>query len=188
MIKVRLRFHIIYRGDIRLFNEYIPDLFVKSIDYRDLEELKDRGIRSLMTDLDNTLVEWNAMDATPKLVDWLTQVRNHGISVCIVSNNEATRVEAFAKPLQLPAIFGAKKPRRGAFERALEILGTNQHDTVMVGDQIFTDIAGGNKMGMFTILVAPISKQEWIGTRINRKLEHLILRYLRKRGKITWDR
>jgi uncharacterized protein len=171
-----------------MLRQFIPDLYVKSIFDIDLDKLQQRGMKGIVTDLDNTLVEWNAPDATPKLINWLNEVRKRGFKVCIVSNNAATRVEHFAKPLGLPAIYGAKKPRREAFERALKLIETNQHDTVMLGDQIFTDIAGGNRMGMFTILVAPISKQEWIGTRLNRSLEYILLTYLRKRGMITWKR
>jgi uncharacterized protein len=171
-----------------MLRQFLPDLYVQSIFEIDLDRLQDRGIKGIVTDLDNTLVEWNTPGATPKLVLWLDEVRARGFKVCIVSNNSATRVETFAKPLGIPAIYGAKKPRRAAFERALQLIGTQAHDTVMVGDQIFTDIAGGNRMGMFTILVAPISKHEWIGTRINRTLEHLVLAYFRRKGMITWKR
>ncbi|UOF88894.1 YqeG family HAD IIIA-type phosphatase [Fodinisporobacter ferrooxydans] len=171
-----------------MLRQFVPDLFVKSIFDIDLQALQARGIKGIVTDLDNTLVEWNAPDATPKLVQWLDRVREHGFQVCIVSNNDATRVESFAKPLGLPCIADAKKPRRGAFEQALAMIGANQHDTVMIGDQIFTDIAGGNRMGMFTILVAPISQEEWIGTRFTRKVEHVVLNLLRKKGLITWQR
>jgi HAD superfamily phosphatase (TIGR01668 family) len=166
----------------------IPDLFVESVYEIDLQALRARGVRGIITDLDNTLVGWDEPDATPKLMQWLDDVRDeYGIKVCIVSNNNNQRVESFARPLNIPFIAKARKPRNLPFVRALEVLGTKVEETVVIGDQIFTDVLGGNRMGMYTILVSPVAEKEWFGTKFMRLMERIAYSILRSRGKIPWE-
>ncbi|WP_131927734.1 YqeG family HAD IIIA-type phosphatase [Effusibacillus lacus] len=165
----------------------IPSLYVQSIYHIDLDELIAQGIKGIITDLDNTLVSWDSPYATPKLVAWLEDVKERGLRVCIVSNNKRIRVEEFARPLNLPCIHGARKPVRGAFRRAMQIMGTKPHETVVVGDQIFTDVLGANRMGLNSILVLPIATKEWPGTKVLRSMERIVLKGLRKRGMIPWE-
>jgi HAD superfamily phosphatase (TIGR01668 family) len=82
----------------------------------------------------------------------------------------------FNKDLKLPAVYNAAKPSRAAFRRALGFLGTAPEHTAVIGDQIFTDILGGNRMGLFTVLVVPMSTKEFIWTKFVRQVEKLILR------------
>ncbi|WP_018133577.1 YqeG family HAD IIIA-type phosphatase [Effusibacillus pohliae] len=170
-----------------MLKRLIPSLYVQSIYHIDLDALKAQGVKGIITDLDNTLVAWDSPYATPKLAAWLQDVRERGFQVCIVSNNKKTRVEEFARPLQLPAISDAKKPISRAFRRAMQIMGTEPHETVVVGDQIFTDVWGGNRMGIYTILVLPIASKEWAGTKLLRAMERFVLKELRKRGMIPWE-
>jgi HAD superfamily phosphatase (TIGR01668 family) len=166
----------------------IPDLFVESVYQIDLDQLQARGIKGIITDLDNTLVRWDEPDATPRLIEWLNDVRDsRGLKVCIVSNNQDHRVERFAKPLNIPWIAKARKPRNAPFLRGLQALGTTREETVVIGDQLFTDVLGGNRMGLYTILVMPIGEKEWIGTKVLRLLERVALGLLRRRGQIPWD-
>lgn len=170
-----------------MLKHLIPSLYVQSIFHIDLDALRAQGVKGIITDLDNTLVAWDSPYATPKLISWLDDVRDKGFQVCIVSNNKQVRVEEFARPLQLPSIYEARKPIRKSFRRALEILGTKPQETVVVGDQIFTDVMGGNRMGLYTILVVPVATKEWIGTKALRSMERIVLGRLRKRGMIPWE-
>lgn len=153
-----------------------PAEYVRSVYDIDLHALRMRGVRGIICDLDNTLIAWDSSDTAPELRQWLESVRRAGLKVCIVSNNGQTRVGEFAKPLGLPFVANAAKPRRRAFRRALELLGTKPSETAVVGDQVFTDVFGGNRQGMHTILVVPISRQEFIGTRLVRVIEQFVLR------------
>lgn len=170
-----------------MLKKLIPSLYVQSIYHIDLDAMKAQGIKGIITDLDNTLVAWDSPYATPKLVAWLNDVKERGFRVCIVSNNNKTRVEEFARPLNVPAIYRARKPIGRAFCRAMAIMGTKPQETAVVGDQIFTDVLGGNRMGLYSILVLPIATKEWAGTKILRAMERLVLRGLRKRGMIPWE-
>jgi len=155
-----------------LFN---PDLYVDSVVRISPSELAGRGIKGLIIDIDNTVVEWGKDDLTPEIVDWFGAVRAEGIQVCFVSNNSQKRVENLAGRLGLPAFCKARKPSRKAFRCAMSLMGTNETETAVVGDQIFTDVLGGNRLGLFTILVAPISRREFVGTRLVRILERFVL-------------
>lgn len=159
-----------------------PDYYVKSVYDLDLDALYARGIRAIITDLDNTLVSWDDPLPNAGLLEWLKKVQDKGFSVYIVSNNSQERVRKFAQAFGVPAISKAVKPRRRAFRMACEAMGVTLAETAVIGDQIFTDVLGGNRLGVFTILVVPVSDKEFIGTKIMRKLESLVLRKLKARG------
>lgn len=170
-----------------LLEKFAPDLFVKSIYHIDLEELKKRGITTIITDLDNTLIAAKSKEYTPKLIKWLDDLQETGFKVIIVSNNNQTRVSEFAEPLTVPYIHRARKPVKTSFQKALEKLNSNPKETVVIGDQLLTDIYGGNRMGLYTILVNPISNVEGLGTKINRSIERILIPKMRKRGLLAWE-
>lgn len=153
----------------------------------DLERLRERGIRAIIVDLDNTLVAWRHPRPTAAVHEWLARARAAGFKVCILSNGGARRVEAFAGECGIPCVGAAGKPRRRAFRAALACLGTQPRETAVVGDQIFTDVLGGNRMGLYTILVRPVCPREFVGTRIVRRVERWVLGYLRRRGRLPQE-
>ena len=166
-----------------MFEWVMPHAIVRTIYDIDLPQLREQGIRGIITDLDNTLVGAREPLAPPELVDWLQRVKEHGFRVVIVSNNNETRVSRFANPLGIPYIHAARKPANRAFRRALDLLGLKANEAVVVGDQMMTDVLGGKRMGLHTILVSPIAPaDEGIMTRINRLLEKIALVQLRRKG------
>lgn len=162
-----------------------PSEYHKSIFEIDLEKLQRKGYRAIMLDLDNTLVRWNHPDPTPGLMAWLGRVKAMGFSPCIVSNNSGPRVSEFAGKVGIPFISGASKPRRKGFREAMNRLGVAPGETVVIGDQIFTDVLGGNRSGAYTVLVVPIDPREFFLTQIVRKVERRVLRYLDRKGLLT---
>ena len=170
-----------------MFKLVIPNMYVPSIYNIDIVALWNQGMRSIIIDLDNTLVEATRPDATPELILWLQKVQSMGFKVMVVSNNSKSRVSQFCNPLDVPFIYTAKKPFLQAFRKALKLLGTDKHETVVIGDQLLTDVLGGNRMGLYTILVVPISEKEGFFTRINRRLERFIFRWMRKNGYLRWE-
>lgn len=160
-----------------------PAQMVDSVYDIDLEELKKQGIRGIIADLDNTLVPWHSCEIPCALEDWFCKVRNAGFKIAVVSNNTPSRVEEFSSRLGVTCIAKAVKPRRGAFRRIAADFGFAPQEMAVVGDQLFTDILGGNRCGMYTILVTPISRDEFIGTKLMRLVERIFLRRLQKRQK-----
>lgn len=171
-----------------MLNKLIPDLRVQSIYDIDLKQLQERGIQGIITDLDNTLVGPKEPLATPELTSWLEQVAEQGFKVVVVSNNNETRVAKFSTPLTLPFVSKAKKPTNTAFKKALELLKLSPQQTVMIGDQMLTDVLGGNRLGLYTILVQPITLQdEGFFTKVNRRIEKRAVSRMKKRGLIPWE-
>lgn len=140
-------------------------------------ELLERWrIAGVILDLDNTIAPWDSDVPEAELAGWVGARVGEGIRVVLVSNNHPERVAEFARILGLPYIASAAKPFRRSFRRAMEILGTDCHHTVVIGDQLFTDILGGNLAGMHTVLVEPMAKREYWGTGFLRFLEKLVRR------------
>jgi HAD superfamily phosphatase (TIGR01668 family) len=134
------------------------------------------GIKAVLLDLDNTLVEWNNPEPTVELKQWLAAVRARGMQPCLVSNNRGARVSEFAAKVGLPYVSRAVKPRRKGFREAMAKLGVTPAQTAVVGDQLFTDILGGNRSGAYTILVQPLHPRELLWTRMMRRFERPLLR------------
>lgn len=170
-----------------MLKHFLPDQHVKSIFEIQPESLKEKGVKGIITDLDNTLVEWDRPSATPKLIEWFDNMRKHEILVTIVSNNNERRVRAFSDPLQIPFIFQARKPMTRAFKKALKQMGLRKEETVVIGDQLLTDVLGGNRSGFHTVLVVPVAQTDGFVTRFNRKVERRILNWFRKQGKLNWE-
>lgn len=170
-----------------MFNNLLPNQYEKSIFNIDLNALKDKGIKGVITDLDNTLVEWDRPEATPEVREWFKQLKDYGMKVTIVSNNTSRRVKAFADPEEIVFIHSARKPMRKAFEQACKAMELSKNEVVVIGDQIFTDVLGGNRAGLHTILVVPVSSSDGLATQLNRRMERFVLGWMKKRGMIEWE-
>lgn len=148
-----------------------PHTHMTNIFEINLEELKKNGKRVLIFDLDNTLIGDEIKEATKELQDWIKQVKKMEFTIYILSNNVQTRVEAFANQIDVPFIAHAKKPDAKGFLTIKELTKCEKEEMVMVGDRLFTDIAGGNKFGIMTILVDPIMKDATWRIRLIRRIE-----------------
>lgn len=170
-----------------MLKKFLPDEFVENVLKITPEMLIERGIKGVITDLDNTLVAWDRPDATPEIIKWLTSLKEAGIEVTIVSNNNELRVKAFSEPIDMVFVSKANKPLKIGFKRALKLMQTKKSETVVIGDQLLTDIFGGNRAGMHTILVIPVATNDAKITTFNRNLERFIMNRLRNRGLIYWE-
>lgn len=170
-----------------MLKHFLPDEHVKSVLDITPDDLKNKGMKGIITDLDNTLVEWNRPQATPQLIRWFENMRKNHIHVTIVSNNKERRVKSFSDPLQIPFIFRAKKPLGRAFLQAAERMGIKKEEAVVIGDQLLTDVFGGNRSGFHTILVVPVAQNDGIATKLNRLVERRLLNWFRKKGLIQWE-
>jgi HAD superfamily phosphatase (TIGR01668 family) len=171
-----------------LLRKLIPHKSVSSIYGIDTKALWEAGVRGIITDLDNTLVGAKDPQATPQLINWLKELAKMGFKIVIVSNNNRFRVAHFSDPLSVPYIYNARKPGSQAFVRAMNIMGLKPEQTVVIGDQMLTDVLGGNRLGLYTILVVPISpRDEGFFTKINRKIEKVAVSIMRRRGLLKWE-
>ncbi|NLJ40300.1 MAG: YqeG family HAD IIIA-type phosphatase [Clostridiales bacterium] len=140
----------------------------------DITNLQRMGYKHILIDVDNTITPWNSKEISDRLRLWVGECRALGMSICLFTNNYSQRVEDMASVLNIQTISKGGKPFKFAFNRALAYIGGDPQNTVMIGDQVFTDILGGNNAGLYTILVDPITGKEFWGTKLNRFLERLL--------------
>jgi uncharacterized protein len=170
-----------------MLKRFLPDEHVKSVFEINIDKLMEKGIKGIITDLDNTLVEWDRPDATPELRDWFQSIQAKGINVTIVSNNSEDRVKKFSDPLGIAFIPSARKPLGSSFRKAMLDMKLRNDEVVVIGDQLLTDVLGGNSQKLHTILVVPVAQTDGVFTKVNRYLERRILNYMKKRGMIYWE-
>ena len=123
-------------------------------------------MRGLLLDLDNTLVLWNREELLPAVRAWVEAAKARGMRLCIVSNAfGGGRVRRVAGELGIECVTRVGKPFARAFRRGMQMLRTAPSDTCAIGDQVFTDMLGANRLGLATVLVAPLGPRESPHTR-----------------------
>ena len=123
------------------------------------EILRERGIRGLILDVDNTLTTHDHPVPAEGIPEWIETMKRSGIRLMILSNNRRERVEPFAKLLGLPFVPDAGKPLKKGYISAMKLMRLKKRETAAVGDQLFTDIWGANFAGITSIFVQPIEKE-----------------------------
>ncbi|HEY9724006.1 MAG TPA: YqeG family HAD IIIA-type phosphatase [Oscillatoriaceae cyanobacterium] len=152
-----------------------PTMRVASVLDIDLDWLRAQGIKGFIFDLDDTLVHALAPHAEEKISAFITQIRTE-FEIYIVSNNFShQRVDVAARHLEMRFVARAKKPSRRFFRHALAEMGLQADQVAIVGDQLFTDVLGGNRLGAVTVLVDPLSREHKWHRRVMRTLEHQLL-------------
>ena len=134
----------------------VPDLIYPALTDVTAEALRSRGITFLMMDFDNTIVPYTTDVPTENMRAWLERMKASGIGLCVVSNSKKPRVVEFCKTYGLDCITHAKKPFSRGIRACLTRYALDPAACALVGDQIFTDILGGNRAGVLTLLVHPI--------------------------------
>ena len=165
--------------------KYIPDIYVKSIYDIDSEHLIERGIKCVLLDVDNTLLPPSVNEVPKKLLDYIKQIKKSNLHFIIYSNSNKKRVMKVAEKLDLEYMYYAGKPFRGKFDRIIKKYEYNQSEIAIVGDQLLTDVLFGNKVGITTILVNPLSLKDRFFTKFNRYRERKIFKKLYKNNLFT---
>lgn len=152
-----------------------PKLISGALSEIDLLALWEEGIRGLIIDLDNTISPWHQNMVTPEADLFIKAALQHGYQVSILSNSSYKRTKEIADVYSIAFIAPAYKPAKYAYAKAFSSMGLRGKEVAVIGDQIFTDIIGGNRMGCYTILVPPLLKKEFIWTKFMRRLEKLVV-------------
>ena len=166
---------------------FYPDEYLDSAYRIPYEELRKKGYRGILFDVDNTLVKHGA-PADRRSVALFERLHELGYATCIVSNNKERRVAPFASDVDSLYVHKAGKPAAKGYRKAMSLMGTDRADTFFVGDQLFTDVWGAKRAGLYTVLVKPIDPHEEIQIVLKRRLEAVVLFfYLRARKKTGAD-
>lgn len=169
-----------------MFRRFFPREDIASTYDIDFEGFYKKGYRAVLFDVDNTLVPHGA-PADDRAAALFDRLRAIGYDTCLISNNKEPRVKSFALQVGSKYIYKAGKPSPEGYRRGMEQTGTGEQNTLFVGDQLFTDVWGANRAGIYSILVKPIHPKEEIQIVLKRRLEWIVLifyrRYKKKNGK-----
>ena len=164
---------------------FVPDYYVKSIYHINYNKLKEMGITNLIMDIDNTLMPWGSKVADKKVKEFIKGLKLKGFKICILSNRKKTNVTSFIDDMDVLFFSFGRKPMKIMFMGALRKLEAKPDSTCIIGDQIFTDVFGGNSCGITTVLVDPIDNEEFSGTKWLRRMERNIRKKLKYERELT---
>lgn len=154
-------------------DNFYPNRYFDKKEDIPFEEYYKKGYRGVIFDIDNTLVPHDA-PADEKVIFFMNNLKNMGYEICLLSNNDEERVSSFNEAIQVHYIHKANKPFRSGYEKAMKALNTTRENTLFVGDQIFTDVWGARRTGIFSILLDPINPKEEIQIILKRIPEKYI--------------
>ena len=160
-------------------DKFIPDMYQKSIYHIDYDKLQDNGIKCLLIDLDNTCVPYKDKEPNKKLIDLFETLKDMDFKIIIFSNALKGRIKPFKDVLNVDCLARADNPYKKNFLKVIKLFNYDLSEVAIIGDQLYTDILGGNKVGIKTILVNPMSSDDMFITRfIYRTLEKRIYKKL----------
>lgn len=162
--------------------KYVPKIYAPSIDKVPYDLLKRKGITHLLFDLDNTLVPPHSKKVSTKVKELFKGLKEKGFTVIIFSNSPHKRLRPFGTDLEVDFNAFSMKPFQRSFRKILKKYNIEKNAVAIIGDQILTDILGGNRCGITTILITPLSTNDMILTKWNRFRENRIIQKLEKRN------
>ncbi len=159
----------------------IPKRYYKNVLSIDFDKLKKDGIKCLIFDLDNTLAPAQSDKVSKEVINKIKSLKKIFTIYILSNNSHLERLESVSKILGIKYVPLAAKPFKKGFKKIKNMEQISYKEMCMIGDQIVTDIIGGNRAGTFTILVDPLGKDLKV-TFVNRKIEKVIIKILTKKG------
>lgn len=161
------------------WERFRPTYLFARVEEISISWLKSASIKYVFLDVDNTITGWSEETVPSSVGTWLETLLANDIKIILISNSGNRRLEKIATRFGIKYISWALKPSKRPFLKALRTLECVDNSKVLViGDQVFTDIWGGNKLGLNTALVTPRYQKEFFYTKIIRKIERKVLKIL----------
>ncbi len=162
-------------------HSFVPDLMFDSIYEITPDSLKEKGVRAVVLDIDNTLVTYGVAEPTEEVIAWIDALKESGLHVAIASNNHEPRVALFNQKLGVFTTWESKKPFARSVRAAAAHFGVSASECAVIGDQVFTDVWCARNAGALAILVKPIPYPENLFFKCKRVLEKPFIRAYKKR-------
>lgn len=159
---------------------FVPEYRFNKFSDVNVEFLVSNGVKGIILDIDNTLEPYENSEPSIEVLSWFEQLKKHNIKTAFVSNNNRERVEVFNKNIGSPAFYKAGKPFKKKIISAMNKMSTDTSNTIMMGDQVFTDVWGAHNAGIKAVLVPPINDKKDVLTRFKRLLEKTVLKRYNK--------
>ena len=159
-----------------------PDIAVSSVYDIDMAELRGRGVKGLILDIDNTLARPDARMPDKRAVDWLRYAEGAGFRICLLSNSVERRASRFALAFASTVIPHARKPMKKGFLNAMRNMGVEPSQACVIGDQIFTDVYGAKRLGILSVYTKRITNREGLLVKMKRLPEYFVLKRYERTG------
>ncbi len=163
-----------------IYKRFYPEYSFEKVTDIDVEGMKNKGIKLVLLDIDNTLVPYTSPDPDEQALSFLQKLRDNGIGFAFVSNNGRERVDRFNKDIGADFVCRAKKPLLYGINKMMKLHGVTKAETALIGDQIFTDIWGGKRAGITTYLVSPIKEVDTLFFKFKRRYEKKVIKSYNK--------
>lgn len=174
-------FKKVLQNDTKAIQSILPNSYQKDIQSIPYDKLKKEGYKAIIFDVDNTIMPANVKKVNKELALFFKQL-SKDFAICLVSNNTERRVKPVADNLNIKYIHMAQKPKKEAFEKALHLLNSTSKNTVMIGDQMLSDIVGGNNAKLYTILVEPYQGKYYdLKTGFEHILQNIMMRKIKSK-------
>ena len=161
-----------------MLDQFVPDKYFKSIYDINYESLKKSGIKCLIFGLTNTLVPESITEPNKKVKDLFDDVKDMGFRVILMSNASKKAIQPFKESLCVDSSYMSFKPFKGKYKKILRLYDLKDNEVACIGSGLLFDICGANRMDLTSILVNPISADEYTITKLNRKIENMVVKKL----------
>lgn len=178
MIKTFIKVMLGMKEEIKYI---IPDSYVENVFKINYKNLKEKKLYNLMFDVDNTVALVDNLDASKEMISLFSNLKKQGFNIILISNNHEERVKSVAQKLDVKYLCDADKPEKKAYDKALSILNSLKENTVAIGDQMLSDIAGAKKQGIYSILTDQLDTSNNIETGTAKRLQNLMIAKLDKK-------
>lgn len=164
-----------------MLDKFVPDKYYQSIYDINYKDLKKYGIKCLIFGVSNTIVPETEYKPARKLKDLFEDLKSMGFRIVLISNNTKKYVEPFKEILCVDSSYLSFKPLKKKYKKILKLYELNTNEVACIGSKLLFDIFGANRMNLTSIYVNPISTDEYAVTKLNRKLENLVVNELTKK-------
>ncbi len=165
-----------------MLTKFLPNMYAQSVFTINYKKLKNKGIKCLLFDLDNTLCAVTETVPNQKVKELVEELKDMEFKVIIMSNSGSKRLTPFKELLCIDVCTSSKKPLNKKYLKVMQLYGYKKSEIAGIGDQIVTDIFGANRIGIMSVLVNPLSLIDFKITKFNRFLEKVIINKLTKKN------
>lgn len=159
-----------------MYKRFYPDFRFGSVEEITADFFAENRIGFAVLDIDNTLISYKTARADGRARRFLDMLTENGVKYAFVSNNNRERVAIFAKDFDAPFVSRAAKPFAYGIKKAMKKIGAKREETVLIGDQVFTDVYAGKRAGIKTVMVNPIDAKETPFFNVKRYFERIVLK------------
>ena len=170
-----------------MFGWFMPDIIYRTVYDINFDSLKEKNIKGLIFDIDNTLVSYKQKKPNDKVKALLNKLKNDGFDICFVSNNNKQRVDIFNEEFKFFSYPNAKKPFTKYIKKAIKSMQISNKNAALIGDQLFTDIAAAKRVEITAVLVTPIEPVETLFFKFKRFMEKPFLKKYYRRLNKNYD-